>query len=149
MKFALNLDESVNTASYRIISEILEYSNIIPMDKVKLSKNIRRTQSTKLMTYLSINPLLTSPNVYQNNTIEEYKRIQYTRARLSSHYLRVETGQWSRMSREEKLCTCGNLLKILGDSMYTIQHSEIEEIFRLDDNVVINFIYEIMQKTKP
>ena len=32
---------------------------------------------------------------------------------------------------------------------YTIQHFEIEEIFRLDDNVVVNFIYEIMQKTKP
>ena len=37
--------------------------------------------STKHMTYLSMNPLLTSPKVYQNSTIEEYKRIRYTRAR--------------------------------------------------------------------
>ena len=30
-----------------------------------------------------------------------------------------------------------------------ITHSEMEEIFSLEDNVAVNFVYDIMQKTKP
>ena len=52
------------------------------MDKTNRSEHIRHdTDFTKRMSYLSMNPLLTSPRVYQNSNIEEYKRIQYTRAR--------------------------------------------------------------------
>ena len=113
------------------------------------------------MVYLSMNPQLVSPEIYKNSAIKEYKRIQYTRARLSSHYLRIETGRWSRIPREERLCTCGKDIQTEAHVMlkceltedirnkYLITGSEVEEIFRSDDNVVVNFIYEVMQRMKP
>ena len=38
--------------------------------------------------------------------ISEQGRIASTRLRLSSHYLRVETGRWSRIPLEDRLCQC-------------------------------------------
>ena len=161
LRFALNLVESLNTASYRIINEVLTNSNIIHNDNVDISDKIRSDiESPKRMVYLSMNPQLVSPGVYKNSSIKEYKRIQYTRARLSSHYLRVETGRWSRIPREERLCTCGKDVQTEAHVMlkcelteeirmkYLVTLSEIEELFTLEDDVVVNFIYEIMQKMK-
>jgi len=39
--------------------------------------------------------------------IPEIYRISFTRLRLSSHRLRIETGRWSRLPRENRLCPCG------------------------------------------
>ena len=36
----------------------------------------------------------------------EHKRIEFTRYRLSSHNLKVETGRWGRIERENRLCSC-------------------------------------------
>ena len=34
-------------------------------------------------------------------------RIAFTRIRLSSHRLKIETGRWARIPKQERLCTCG------------------------------------------
>ena len=34
------------------------------------------------------------------------KRIEFTRYRLSSHNLKVETGRWGRVARENHTCLC-------------------------------------------
>ena len=39
--------------------------------------------------------------------IPEFQRIAFTRMRLSSHRLRIETGRWSRIARQDRLCVCG------------------------------------------
>ena len=39
--------------------------------------------------------------------IPEYLWIAFTRMRLSSHRLRIETGRWARLQREHRLCRCG------------------------------------------
>lgn len=46
---------------------------------------------------------------YINPSIQlvEHHRIQMTRLRLSAHNLRIETGRWSRIPRELRLCDCG------------------------------------------
>ena len=36
----------------------------------------------------------------------EHKRIEFTRYRLSSHNLKVETGRWGRVERENRVCSC-------------------------------------------
>ena len=41
--------------------------------------------------------------------IDERKRVVFTKFRLSSHTLKVETGRWSRTPREERLCECGEI----------------------------------------
>ena len=41
----------------------------------------------------------------------------FTRLRLSSHRLRIETGRWSRIPRENRLCACG----VIQDEAHAIQ----------------------------
>ena len=48
---------------------------------------------------LSVHPLYSSP-VY----IPDYIRASFSRLRLMSHSLKVETGRWSRIPREQRLC---------------------------------------------
>ena len=42
-------------------------------------------------------------------TINEHDRIAASRLRLSSHSLAIETGRWSRVPRERRLCSCGEV----------------------------------------
>ena len=64
---------------------------------------------TRFRTYFSLNPTLEVHPIYTDcsMTIPDYLRISFTRFRLSSHMLRVETGRWSRTPRDERLCQCG------------------------------------------
>ena len=63
------------------------------------------------MLYYCINPSSDVHCVYKMRSefIPEHLRIAFTRMRLSSHRLRVETGRWSRLPREQHLCACGQV----------------------------------------
>ena len=41
--------------------------------------------------------------------IPEYQRIATTRLRLSSHNVAIETGRWSRIQPDQRLCSCGSV----------------------------------------
>ena len=73
-----------------------------------LRVKVRGSVKTKYITYLEINPELSVCPLYSKQ-IPEYARISATRLRLSSHNLRIETGRWARIQREDRLCSCGNL----------------------------------------
>lgn len=62
--------------------------------------------SSRLVTYRTLNPSLVPGRAYSDPAVPEYTRIAYSRIRLSSHRLRIETGRWSRTPRENRLCTC-------------------------------------------
>ena len=73
----------------------------------KLQENIHlKTNSSKRTTYLLMNPLLKAPTIYKNENIPEYKRFYYTRLRLSSHNLKIETGRWTRTPRNRAYVLC-------------------------------------------
>ena len=57
-----------------------------------------------------MNPSLTVHKIYemQANYVEEQVRLSFSRFWLGSHYLRIETGRWSRTPRDERFCDCGN-----------------------------------------
>ena len=44
--------------------------------------------------------------MYDKN-VPEYVRTAFTRIRLGSHRLRIETGRWARLPADERLCMCG------------------------------------------
>ena len=74
----------------------------------RLRVNINNSEKTRDKTYKEINPSLSISVIYCNDSkIPEYARIVITRLRLSSHRLRIETGRWSRLPKEERLCSCG------------------------------------------
>ena len=108
-----------------------------------------------------MNPSLKSPTIYNNDDIDEYKRKEYTRSRLSSHNLRIERGRWSRTPPNERLCTCQKNVQTeehvflfceLTEEIrtkYRITHVELDTFLQLDDQIITDFIFEIMKKMKP
>ena len=51
-----------------------------------------------------MNPKSESPDIYKSKSIPEYLRITFTRCRLSSHRLKIETRRWSRIpSNQQRL----------------------------------------------
>ncbi len=77
----------------------------------KLKQSIRLSSKTKMKTYLKLNPNLCVRPVYQlcNAAITDYLRTEFSRFRLSSHRLKIETGRWARLPPEERLCLCGKV----------------------------------------
>ena len=68
----------------------------------------RKAQSaSRFATYLEMNPHLEVHALYtEDHSVPDSLRISFSRLRLSSHRLRVETGRWMRIPREERLCNC-------------------------------------------
>ena len=125
-----------------------------------LFNKVRQSHSTKRETYKNINPTLRSPSIYKGKFIPEYLRIAFIRFRLSSHRLRIETGRWSRIPRELRLCVCGDdiqneehvLLKcpMTNDirKLYNISHTSIVSFFsdiNIDNSAKASLIYKTLK----
>ena len=72
----------------------------------EITDQVRTQEGTKFVTYrdalnteLTVHPLYTS-----NEYLPDFIRASFTRLRLMSHSLKVETGRWSRIPREERRC---------------------------------------------
>ena len=73
----------------------------------RISVRIRSSDSSKRKTYLEMNANLSPCAIYwPTSYVPEYARLATTRIRLSSHNLRIETGRWARLNREDRLCPC-------------------------------------------
>ena len=83
-------------------------------------------------TYVQLNPNLSVHKLYTQSSsyIPDSLRIVFTRLRLSSHRLRVETGRWCRIPRQNRLCPCG-----------TLQDEEHVLVCKNNTQVLQNFIY--------
>ena len=96
LNFALNLISTCNTLMKNIIRDAMNDIDWKTMAGRKLQENIHiKTNSSKRATYLLMNLLLKVPAIYNNEKIPEYKRVYYTRLRLSSYNLKIETGRWT------------------------------------------------------
>ena len=84
--------------------------NCVENDISARKLRLQGSQSSKAMTYVSLNPTLSVHNVYsQSMPFEpEYRRTVFSRFRVSAHKLRIETGRWQRLPREERICDCVN-----------------------------------------
>ena len=62
--------------------------------------------ATKVMHYAEkLNPGLCVHPIYTpQSNVPDYLRVSFSRVRLMSHSLKVETGRWSRIPREQRLC---------------------------------------------
>ena len=74
-----------------------------------IKQKILHSESSRRQAYLSINPSLDRHMMYSVTEIPEYARRAFTRIRLGSHWLKIETGRWSRIDREQRTCPCGNI----------------------------------------
>ena len=85
-----------------------EKGDIIELDKSQRIEMIKSSTRSKMLTYRMINPSFEIHPIYKSGLyIEDYLRTAFTRFRTSSHRLKIETGRWSRIPREQRLCQCG------------------------------------------
>ena len=110
--FMLDFTKNKNPKMYSYIENVI---NVFYMesDLHDMTERVRNSEGTRFKTYLSLNPSLSMHDIYSRKArfefVPEHYRIEFTRLRLSSHRLRVETGRWSRMNREDRCCqTCDN-----------------------------------------
>ena len=110
----LVLNSRYNTKRY--LHDLINNSNVDDFQhEIELLKtNLRLSESSRRVVYCrDINANLSVHNLYlTKSNIFEVHRVAFTRLRVSSHSLAVETGRWNRRGRgrlpmEERLCSCG------------------------------------------
>ena len=106
LTFTMQLASSLNTSSSKLIRDMLNSQLSKDDYRNQVRAKVRQSNSSKRITYVTMNPTLEVPSVYRNRFIPEYKRVKYSKLRLSSHDLRIETGRWCRIPRERRLCKC-------------------------------------------
>ena len=142
----------------------LERLDVDQADGIKEFQNsvvnrIRLADTTRRVTYLEINPNLSVHPLYHSDRLSEHYRISFTRVRLSSHYLKIETGRWSRIPREERLCDCRivqtevhvllfcPLLQYLRSSFEGLDFSSIENLMNSENHShLIKYVHEVLTK---
>ena len=129
--------EAKQTRGYKFFRKILTPTVALPSRTEKFANE----QGTKAVTYRSINPGLKVHPVYLSNEyINERARITFSRFRLSSHSLKVETGRWSRIVEDERLCGCGIGVQ---DESHVLLVCPKTEAIRLKFNVDTNVMNDI------
>ena len=97
--------ESKGTTGYRYIKYLLDNEITDTLEELKL--RFENETGSKAVKYKEINPDMKIHPVYNTkNYIDERKRVVFTRFRVSSHSLKIETGRWARIRPEDRVCDC-------------------------------------------
>ena len=112
------------------------------------------SNKTKIKTYLKdINSSLTVHNIY-SSSCPEYARLAFSRLRLISHNLKIETGRWARLPQDMRLCQCGSIqtekhvilycpLTIELRNSYDCSFDSIESFWNSDPLLTAKFIFNL------
>lgn len=104
-----------STPGSRFLENASNYEGNIRVDarsKLQQLCTNRAQVATKFSTYNSLNlNLEVHPMYTQRMYVFEQYRKAFTRYRLSSHDLKIETGRWSRVPRNERYCVCGDVVQ--------------------------------------
>ena len=98
-----------NTPGYRFLNSCMaDNINGSSLDQLKNEIRNKPEAATKYYTYREIlNKSLHMHKVYNENVyVPDYMRTAFTRLRIMSHDLRIETGRWSRTPRDLRVCNC-------------------------------------------
>ena len=109
--FALNLLNENNIPAYQAILRSIQYnSHTNPFSNLSNMLRDKARHATKFNTYISeLNKSMGIHAIYTSNAfIPDYHRESFSRIRLMSHNLKIETGRWSRIPRERRVCSCDN-----------------------------------------
>jgi len=155
--FALTLAKTHHLKLSRYIEAVISTNNYIDMSRQTLLDRLSLSDRSKFITYRNVNPLCTVHDVYFSKSpsfIPEFYRIEFSRLRLSSHNLRIETGRWSRIPRDHRLCPCGAvqdeqhvltqciLTQSLRDNL--TRPLVYPDLFYVNDSYVFKYIYDVM-----
>ena len=90
-------------------ADLMTQNNI---NETSLKERFVEETGTKASKYKKINPTLSVHQIYTSKEyISERARLSFTKFRLSSHNLKVDTGRWARVNHEDRLCECGGAVQ--------------------------------------
>jgi len=107
-----------------------------------LKDSVHTSESSRRVTYRKINPNLTPSKTLVKLEINELDRIAATRLRLGSHYLRVETGRWSRTPPDERICACNTGIQ---DEEHVLLNCPLSHHLRAMNNFNFNSLSELFE----
>ena len=104
---AIDLAQSARSPAGRYMQSLMNGTEK-PIEKELecMKDKVRQSDSSRRETYLLFNPELVTHRIYTDSTVSESDRIAFSRIRLGSHFLKIETGRWSRTERDRRLCQC-------------------------------------------
>ena len=107
---AIDLAQSARSPAGRYMQSLMNGTDK-PVEKELecMKAKVRQSDSSRRKTYLLFNPELITHRIYADSTVSESDRVAFSRIRLGSHYLKIETGRWSRIERDRRLCQCGQI----------------------------------------
>ncbi len=93
------------------ISRLLDEEEYEQSGMIGLREAVCTSTKSKLVAYKAMNPDLNVHKVHNQTDpiVPECHRIAFSRLRLVSHNLRIETGRWARLPREQRLCQCASV----------------------------------------
>ena len=107
--FVYQLCQQAKTPCAKYVNALLQKGDIIEDDIREIKLRVRESNGSKFVTYRELNPDLDVCAIYTDNRVNELNRIKVSQLRLSSHNLAIETGRWSRIPRDRRLCSCGEV----------------------------------------
>ena len=115
--------------------EDMMHVNHVDVDIQNRQQTVTESDSSRRVNYCTLNPGLDKHEAYTNPEVPEYARISFSRLRLSSHKLKIETGRWSRTPKELRLCDCGQVQTeehVLLECPLTAQERMIHSCLKFD-----------------
>ena len=101
----------------------------------EIKQRIRNSATTRRRTYLTLNPELITPEVYdKKSVVMEHHRTAFSRLWLASHRLRIETGRWSRIPPEQRLCDCGEVQTETHALFHCPTSDNVRQTYNIDSN---------------
>ena len=104
-----NLCREANSPGFKFIQSAIQYNTSAnPLDCTINLVRYKPEDATEYHTYKSVlNRSLGVHSIYSDDIyIPDFTRKAFTRIRLMSHDLKIETGRWSRTPRELRVCPC-------------------------------------------
>ena len=138
LMFAISLTRLHNPTLARCIDNILATPDHMETTKRVMYQRLNVSNRSKFIVYRNINPSYSVHSVYSSRSsllIPEVYRMSFSRLRLSSHRLRIETGRWSRIPRDRRLCPCGQIQ----DEEHVLAHCRITQHLRDAHGDPVNF----------
>ena len=109
LMFTLSLTHREKPIVSRYINGVMEEVDVLASDLRVRREKVQLSSRTKLMAYRIMNPNLSVHPLYESTDSlgDDYLRITFSRFRLSSHKLKIETERWTCIPQENRLYQCG------------------------------------------
>ena len=162
--YVFELCKRHHTRGYKFLNKCRTLSlNTDSLGKIRDIITNKPDNATKYVTYrTAMNPDLSVHEVYkcEDIYIPDYLRIAFTRVRVMSHNLKVETGRWSRTPTEQRICCCNEnkvqderhvLLECPISTEYRqnfqmLDYSSVHNLFKDETHCknLCNYIYKVL-----